>query len=245
MKSHLDSLMKTAVLPRYTGPWHAPLLLALAVSCLWGTVVAHAATEPLHAPVETGHFRAPDLVELIAIDPHLKLDIHYARTDNFLHQKLYAEPRAYMQRPAAMALKKVDDDLRRQGYGLVIFDAYRPWSITKLMWDRSPEAWRSGGYVADPAQGSRHNRGCAVDLSMFDVRTGREVTMPTPYDDFTPAAHADAPVADPEARRHRAMLRHAMEAHGFMPLAEEWWHFDYQDWRHYRIIDVDPSHLGH
>lgn len=202
------------------------LMLSLALPCTG---------EP---PLEHGSFRASDLVEVIRVDPAIRLDIRYATAHNFLGVPLYHEARAFLQRPAADALARAEARLRRQGYGLVVFDAYRPWRITKLMWDRSREAWRRGGYVADPSQGSRHNRGCAVDLTLCDARTGKAVEMPTEYDDFTAAAHADAPLASAAARRHRAALQDAMRAEGFAVLAEEWWHFDYKDWRHYRIEDA-------
>ncbi len=128
-------------------------------------------------PLETGAFRAPELVELIDVDPTFKLDIRYATPNNFVGRAVYAEARAFLQKPAAEALSRVNRRLRKQGYGVLVFDGYRPWSVTKLFWDATPEERRQ--FVADPAKGSRHNRGCAADVSLFDLKTGREVEMPS------------------------------------------------------------------
>lgn len=182
-----------------------------------------------------------DLVELIRVDPRLQLDIHYARSDNFLGFPVYDEARAFLQRPAAQALKAAHDDLRKQGYGLAIFDGYRPWRVTKLMWDRTPP--EKHAYVADPKKGSRHNRGCAVDLTMVDLKTGKQVAMPSEYDDFSRRAHADYEGGTHQQRLHRAILKKAMEAHGFKNLPEEWWHFDFLGWEKYPIQDKSFQEL--
>lgn len=168
----------------------------------------------------------------------LKLNIHYARSDNFMGFPLYPEARAFLQKPAAEALMRAHRSLAEQGYGIVVFDGYRPWRVTKLMYDASPPEWR-GVYVADPAQGSRHNRGCAVDCSLYVLKTGQEVVMPSGYDDFTEKAHADYAGGTAEQRKLRGILRRAMEAQGFTVLPEEWWHFDYKDWRDYPVMDVE------
>ncbi len=139
-----------------------------------------------NAPPKEENKREADLVELITFDKTLKLDIRYARTDNFVGKAVYAEARAFMQRPAAEALVRVHRKLKKRNLGLVIFDGYRPWSVTKLFWEVTPEDKRK--FVANPKTGSRHNRGCAVDLSMFDLKTGKLVEMPTDFDDFTDKA---------------------------------------------------------
>ena len=187
-------------------------------------------------PVEQGDFRKPDLVELTQLDPTLKLDIHYASTNNFLGTPLYTEARAFLQRPAAEAVARANHKLHEQGYGLFIFDAYRPWYVTKIFWDATPPAQH--GYVADPAQGSRHNRGCAVDLTIYDLKTGQPVSMPSSYDEFSDSAHADYPGGSAEQRAHRELLRTTMEAEGFTVYPNEWWHFDYKDWHQYPIMNV-------
>jgi D-alanyl-D-alanine dipeptidase len=194
------------------------------------------------APVETGEFRRPDLVELVRLDPTIKLDIRYATTENFLSSPMYSQARAFMQRPAAEALVTVNQKLHAQGYGLVIHDAYRPWYVTKMFWDATPDDKKI--FVADPASGSKHNRGCAVDLSLYDLKTGREVSMPSVYDEMTPRAFADYPGGTAEERQHRTTLRTAMESEGFTVYPNEWWHFDYKDWKEYPIMNVRFEDLG-
>lgn len=187
-------------------------------------------------PKESGTFLPTDLVELAKLDPTLKLDIRYAGTNNFLSSKMYSSPKAFLQRPAAQALVRAHHRLKAHGYGLLIHDGYRPWYVTKMFWEATPPDKRS--FVADPATGSRHNRGCAVDLTLYDLKTGRAVEMPSLYDEMSPRSAPDYPGGTAEQRRVRDLLRSAMEAEGFKVFAEEWWHFDYQDWKRYRIENV-------
>ena len=118
-------------------------------------------------PVETGEFWQPDLVEVTKLDPTIRLDVRYAATNNFMGIQLYDEARAFLQRPAAEAVARVHAQLRRHGYGLIIHDAYRPWYVTKMFWDATPDHQKV--FVADPSKGSRHNRGGAVDLGLFHL----------------------------------------------------------------------------
>ena len=196
-------------------------------------------TAPDRPPDEPGPFRSPDLVELTGLDPTIRLDIHYARKDNFTGSPVYTEARAFLQRPAAEALLRANRTLRARGYGLLVFDGYRPWSVTRRFWELTPADKKV--FVADPAKGSKHNRGCAVDLSMYDLKTGREIAMPSPYDDMTDKAYATYEGGDAEARARREVLREAMENEGFFVYTHEWWHFDYKDWREYPILDVPFS----
>ena len=193
-------------------------------------------------PKETGTFRQPDLVEIIKLDPTIHLDIRYATKNNFLGRPVYKEARAFLQRPAAEALMRVSAALRSQGYGLVIFDGYRPWAVTKVFWDATPADKKE--FVADPAKGSRHNRGCAVDLTMYDLKTGEEVKMPSAYDEMTERSHINYQCATPEALRLRDLLRAAMEAEGFAVYEPEWWHYDYKDWREYPILNLSFKEIG-
>ncbi len=140
-------------------------------------------------PAETGPFRQPDLVELVKLDPTIKLDIHYASDNNFMGTPFYSQARAFMQKPAAEALVRANRKLHEQGYGLLIFDGYRPWYVTKMFWDGTPVSGHP--YVADPSQGSKHNRGCAVDLTAYDLRTGQPLDMPSGYDEMSERAHSD------------------------------------------------------
>ena len=193
-------------------------------------------------PAETGPFRNPDLVEIVKLDPTIKLDVRYATKNNFFGKAVYTEPRAFLQRPAAQALVRVNQSLHRQGYGLVIFDGYRPWSVTKVFWDATPEDKKI--FVADPAKGSRHNRGCAVDLSLFVLKTGAVVKMPSEYDEMTERAHINYECASADAKRLRELLRAAMTAEGFAVYEPEWWHYDYKDWKEYPISNVKFSKIG-
>ena len=195
-------------------------------------------------PAEHGRFREADLVELANLDSTLRLDIRYASTNNFMHRPMYAQARAFLQRPAADALLRAHRALRPKGYGLLIFDGYRPWSVTKLFWDSASDAERAIKCVADPREGSRHNRGCAVDLTLYELKTGREVAMPSAYDEFSERAYPTYQGGSPEARASRELLRAAMETEGFTVYQAEWWHFDYQDWKQYRILNVPFERMG-
>jgi len=187
-------------------------------------------------PAEAGPFTANDLVELVGLDSTIHLEIRYATTNNFLGTRVYDQARAFMQRPAAEALVRANRALRPLGYGLLIHDAYRPWYVTKVFWDAVPLDTR--WLVADPAQGSRHNRGAAVDLTLYELATGRPVEMPSTYDESTERAYADYPGGTTRQRWHRALLRRVMEAEGFQFNAHEWWHFDHSTWRSYAINNV-------
>jgi D-alanyl-D-alanine dipeptidase len=187
-------------------------------------------------PVEPPSARKPDLVELTTLDSTIKLEIRYATTNNFLGSRMYTEARAFMQRPAAEAVVRASRELHKRGYGLLIHDAYRPWYVTKIFWDATPadKKW----LVANPAHGSMHNRGCAVDLTLYDLKTGQPVEMVSTYDESTDRAYADYPGGTSLQRWHRALLRSVMEAEGFTANPQEWWHFDYKDWRDYPIMNV-------
>jgi D-alanyl-D-alanine dipeptidase len=195
-------------------------------------------------PKQTAVLRQPDLVELTELDPTIQLDVRYATTNNFTHQPVYGEARAFLQRPAAEALSRANQSLRRQGYGVVVFDGYRPWSVTKLFWETASESERKIGFVANPKNGSKHNRGCAVDLSLVVLATGQEAEMPSAYDEFSERAYPTYAGGDAESRRLRDVLRSAMEAQGFRVYKSEWWHFDYKDWKQYGVLDIPFREIG-
>lgn len=209
-----------------------PLLYRLQILLL--VFLNHAIGQP---PSEHGRkFRPDKLIELRTLDSTIKLDIRYATSNNFMGRPMYTQARAFLQEPAARALLRAHKALRRYGFGLLVFDGYRPWSITKKFWDETPPEKRS--FVANPDEGSRHNRGCAVDLSLYELKTGREVTMPSPYDDFTEKASPTYKGGTFRQRKFRDLLRRTMESEGFKVDPGEWWHFDYKEWRKYRILDV-------
>jgi D-alanyl-D-alanine dipeptidase len=213
------------------------LIAALLLLCLFAPLRAQ--DQP---PREEGKFRQPELVELIKLDKTIKLDIRYATPNNFLGRPVYTEARAFLQKPAAAALVRVSRKLRKQGYGLLVFDGYRPWSVTKIFWDATPEDKKI--FVADPAKGSRHNRGCAVDLSLYDLKTGKEVEMTGAYDEMTERSHINYKGGTDEQRRMRDLLRATMESEGFQVYEPEWWHYDYRDWKEYPILNISFAEIG-
>jgi D-alanyl-D-alanine dipeptidase len=210
-------------------------------------------TEALAAqpPREKGEFLPPNLVDLARLNrtrpalarvaPRIHFDIRYATSNNFLGTPSYSSARAFMQRPAAEALRRALRELSRQGYGLLVFDAYRPWYVTKIFWEAVPPAqhW----FVADPAKGSRHNRGCAVDLTLYELATGKQVAMPSGYDEISERAHPSYTGGTAVERAHRELLRRAMERQGFTVNPDEWWHFDYKEWPRYAIQNVPFEQL--
>jgi CubicO group peptidase (beta-lactamase class C family) len=193
-------------------------------------------------PKESGDFRTPDLVELTNLDPSIELEVRYATTNNFLGTVFYSQARAFLQRPAAEAVVRAHRKLKKLGYGLLVHDAYRPWYVTKMFWDATPDDKKL--FVADPSQGSRHNRGCAVDLTLYESKSGKPVQMVSTYDETTDRAAADYPGGTSLQRWHRQVLREAMEAEGFAVYPAEWWHFDYRDWRSYPILNVRFENIG-
>jgi len=189
-------------------------------------------------PHESGK-RPSDLISLTSIDPTIHRNIVYATPNNFIGQPVYTHAVAMMQRPAAVALARVNAALSRDGYGLFVFDAYRPWYVTKIFWDASLP--KNKIFVADPAEGSRHNRGCAVDLSLFKIATGKEVEMPSSYDENSPRSNPTYSGGTTHQRWLREKLRTAMVAGDFTVDDVEWWHFNYADWASYPIGNVEIS----
>jgi len=179
--------------------------------------------------------RRPDLVDVTKLDPAIKLDIRYATDNNFLGAPLYTSARAFLQRPAAYALVRVNKRLEKLGYGVLIHDAYRPWHVTKMFRDAVEPRFHH--FVADPLQGSRHNRGCAVDLTLYDRSTGKAVEMVGGYDEFTDRSYPDYVGGTSLQRTRRDLLRRAMEDEGFAVYSAEWWHFDFGEWRNYPILN--------
>ena len=187
-------------------------------------------------PRERPGMRRPDLVDLTTLDSRIRLDVRYATANNFMGTPMYTSARAFLQRPAAEAVARAARRLAAQGYGLLIHDAYRPWYVTETFWDATPDSLKI--FVADPRQGSHHNRGCAVDLTLYDLATGQPVEMVGGYDEFSPRSFADYPGGTGLQRWYRALLRRAMEAQGFTVYDAEWWHFDYRDWAKYPVLNV-------
>jgi D-alanyl-D-alanine dipeptidase len=189
--------------------------------------------------IDFGASTAQDsLKQMVAIDNyivHLKTDFVYATTKNFTHQKLYSKPKAYLRLAAAKALLAVANYLEIRGLGILIYDAYRPYSVTKTMWQIVPD----DRYAANPAKGSGHNRGIAVDLTLYDLRTGLPLPMPTAFDDFTEKAHHNYMQLDSVVLTNRQLLRTAMEQQGFKALDTEWWHYYLPNATYFELLDID------
>ena len=180
------------------------------------------------------------LVDLDAFIPGLRTKLVYATRRNPTGRVLYDDERAYLRLPAALALRSAQRELARRDLGLLVFDCYRPYRATLALW----RAVRDPAFAAPPWSGSRHNRGAAVDLTLFDRRTGRALKMPTAYDTFSARAghgYSDLPA---QVRRNRDLLRAVMERHGFVALPEEWWHYDYAGWSAFPLLDVRISDVA-
>jgi D-alanyl-D-alanine dipeptidase len=193
-------------------------------------------------PVESPDLLAPDLVEITSLDSTIRLDIRYATTDNFMGEQFYESGRAFLQRPAAEALVRAHQRLGALGYGLLIHDAYRPWYVTWMFWEATPDSQKV--FVADPSAGSRHNRGAAVDVTLYERATGVPVTMPSGYDEFSERAHPSYPGGTTRQRWHRDLLRAALEAEGFRVYEHEWWHFDFPGWERYPVLNLRFGEIG-
>ncbi len=180
-----------------------------------------------------------ELINLEKFIPGIVLDIRYATTNNFTGERIYNLSIAYARKPVAEALKKVQSDLKSQGLGVKIFDGYRPYKATVKFY----EVYRDTTYVASPYRGSRHNRGCALDLTLINLKTGEELKMPTAYDSFSKDAWPTTPVKDPVVRKNRTLLINAMQKHGFRVNSSEWWHFDFIGWKKFEVLDIDFEEL--
>ncbi|MBL0743218.1 M15 family metallopeptidase [Chryseolinea lacunae] len=179
------------------------------------------------------------LINLEKFVPGLVLDIRYATTNNFTGEKIYNLARAYARRPVAESLKRIQADLKKQGLGIKIFDAYRPYKATVKFY----EVYHDTTYVASPYRGSRHNRGCALDLTVINLKTGEELQMPTGFDSFKKEAWPTSPVSDPVILKNRTLLIKAMEKHGFKVNGSEWWHYDFIGYKKYEVLDIDYEEL--
>jgi D-alanyl-D-alanine dipeptidase len=174
------------------------------------------------------------LIEIKKLIPDIKLEIRYAGKNNFAKQAVYKQARAFARLPVAEALKNVQNDLKKFGFGLKIFDGYRPYSVTVKFFEIASDK----SFVANPKDGSRHNRGCAIDLTLIDLKTRKELKMPTPYDSFAAEAASDFKDLPANVIQNRELLRLTMEKYGFRVLNNEWWHFDFIGWKNYELMDI-------
>jgi D-alanyl-D-alanine dipeptidase len=193
--------------------------------------------QPVTYDVYNGKVKAdPDfqLIDLEKFIPSIVMDIRYATTNNFTGEKIYNQPRAFAIRPVAESLKKAQEEFNKQGYGIKIFDAYRPYAATVKFYEVYPDTT----FVASPYRGSRQNRGCAIDMTLVDLKTGNELKMPTGYDAFVREARPDAPLKDEEVKKNRTLLISVMSKYGFRVNSSEWWHFDFRGYQKYPVLDI-------
>ena len=179
------------------------------------------------------------LVEIRKYVPGIALDIRYATANNFMHRQMYTQARAFARLPVVLALKQVEADLAKKGLGLKIYDAYRPYAVTVKFYEMA----RDTNFVADPRKGSKHNRGCAIDLTLIDLKTGRELDMPTGFDSFSKKAAANYAPLPKQEYANRELLKSAMQAHGFTVYRTEWWHYDFNGWMNYPLLDIPFSDI--
>jgi zinc D-Ala-D-Ala dipeptidase len=186
---------------------------------------------------------AKKMVELRKTIPGIVYDLRYATTNNFMHRQMYTPPtrRTFLRLPAARALATVQQELQRQGYGLKIFDAYRPYAVTVSFWELIGDE----RYVANPAKGSGHNRGLAVDITIIDLKSHRELDMGTGFDNFSDSAHHDFNNLPPAVLQNRKLLKETMEKHGFTKLETEWWHYFWPNDRGYEVLDIPFKELSY
>ncbi len=225
--------MPTIVKSFFAKGRHRPVLLMMLLHLSFVNTASSQMSE------EQGNFKSPNLVELISLEPTICLDIRYATKNNFAGRAVYTQSRAFLQKPAALALLRANEELEPFGYGLMIFDGYRPWRVTKLFWDITPNEDKR--FVANPKTGSRHNRGCAVDVSLYDLKTGEEVKMTSAYDEMSHRSYKNYAGGTVDQRKARDLLIKTMKSQGFTVHPYEWWHYDYKGWREYRIQDIPFS----
>jgi len=222
------------------------LLLRLTVIVLLAAPTFHAVAQKLKvtrtlADYEATVEKSPEkqLVDIKAAIPDITLDIRYASSNNFMKRVMYPEARAFARKPVVEQLKNIQKELRKKGYGLKIYDAYRPYAITVAFYQQASDK----NFVASPAKGSKHNRGCAIDLTLINYETKEEIPMPTPYDSFEAAAAANYQNLPAAVLKNRDFLIKTMESHGFKVLHNEWWHYDFIGWQNYELMDIPFKHL--
>lgn len=206
--------------------------------------VAQDTAKKIHKPVVVSSYPQylksvktnPDneLIELKKVIPDIKLDIRYATKNNFMQQVMYQQGRAFARKPVAELLKKIQKELSKKGYGLKIYDGYRPYAITVAFYKKASDK----NFVSNPAKGSIHNRGCAVDLTLINLKTGAEIPMPTPYDSFSAAAAANYDKLTPEVKKNRDFLIAVMQKYNMLVRDNEWWHYDFSGWKSYNLMDI-------
>ena len=221
-------------------------ILRLTVIVFLATTTLHAAGQKLKvtrtlSDYEAAVEKSPEkqLLDIKEAIPDITLDIRYASNNNFMKKVMYPEARAFARKPVVEQLKNIQKELRKKGYGLKIYDAYRPYAITVAFYQQASDR----NFVASPAKGSKHNRGCAIDLTLINYETKEEIPMPTPYDSFEAAAAANYQNLPAAVLKNRDFLIKTMESHGFKVLHNEWWHYDFIGWQNFELMDIPFKHL--
>lgn len=174
------------------------------------------------------------LIEIKKYIPEITLDLRYATSNNFMHRRMYTTAKAFARLPVVKALQQVEAELKLNGLGLKIYDAYRPYSVTVNFYEMASDT----NFVADPRKGSKHNRGCAIDLSLINLKTGKELDMPTGFDSFSRKAGADYTGLPAQKTANRELLKTVMAKYGFRVISTEWWHYDFTGWAGYELLDI-------
>ena len=201
------------------------LLTTLTAFSAWGqTSSGSSATPP---------GKAADLVDIKEVNPRIVVDVRYSTEDNFTKKKLYDSNTCFLRKSAAVKLDAVQKELEKVNLGLKVWDCYRPLGVQRIFWEILPDE----RFVANPEKGSRHNRASAVDLTLVDSQ-GKELQMPTGFDDFSPRAGHDYQDLPDRVIKNRELLKDLMEKGGFISLPEEWWHYDDQNWEHFDLMDI-------
>ncbi|MDX8340479.1 M15 family metallopeptidase [Draconibacterium sp. IB214405] len=222
------------------------LLAALLFSCATNSKTEHRNPHNLPLVNSVGEYKTQvagnpemELIDLETAIENVVLDIRYATSDNFTKEVIYRSPKAYARKPVADALKLVQDSLESLNMGLKVYDAYRPYAATLKFYEVYPDP----DFVASPKTGSRHNRGCAVDVSLVNLNTKQELEMPTSFDDFSEKAHSDYMNLPDAAIQNRSILIGVMSHFGFSVISSEWWHFDYNGWQDFPLMDLSFEEL--
>lgn len=229
--THLEKLASHYNDPDYD---HSDLTMRGYAQRTWIAALAPLSAFPLMLWAVGGNLGPSDFIEVAALDTSIRVDLPYATEQNFTKKILYPVARCYLRREVAEALVEAHRSLEVHGLGLKIWDGYRPRSVQYAMWKASP----SPGFVGDPRRGSKHNRGAAVDVTLWDLKTGEDLTMPTPYDEFSLKAHSSYDALPPEVVKRRQLLQKTMRAHGFSTIQSEWWHFDFCGWENFSLEDI-------
>ena len=230
MLAHYDSLLGTVCARRAILPLVILSVIFFSLqpgmaSTTWGETKAEASAHPSGKTV--------DLVDIKEMNPHIVVDMKYASEDNFTKKKVYDSNTCFLRKSTAVKLDAVQKELEGMNLGLKVWDCYRPLAVQRILWAILPDK----RYVANPEKGSRHNRASSVDVTLVDSQ-GKELQMPTGFDDFSPRAYHHYQDLPNQAIRNRELLKGLMEKAGFIPLSEEWWHYDDEKWMQFDMMDV-------